>query len=142
MRTCTQFIICVITVCSSQTKVIFPALDLAPIPGPRPQVKRTARGEPASEEVKAAHLVSVQQFTGRCLRFASGGDINRQPSKEYTLTYRRGGDPGAVLATDHARRALDEVFETGIDEVLATISQVAMMDCKVSFCTKAHLLPR
>lgn len=67
----------------------------------------------------------------RCNEYARGGNLRHEVSKDHTLRYRRGQDGAKVMATDHAREALDGAYGTGKEETLATLMQLATMDCKV-----------
>ena len=70
----------------------------------------------------------------RCNRLARGENLDAEVSTSFTLQYRRGRNPEdehAVIITSHAVAALNAAFETGTEEIMATLSQVATMDTKV-----------
>ena len=60
--------------------------------------------------------------------------MDAEVSTSFTLQYRRGHtreDEHAVIVASHAAAALNAAFETGTEEIMATLSQVATMDTKV-----------
>eukprot|EP00967_Tisochrysis_lutea_P008022 scaffold9577_cov20-Tisochrysis_lutea.AAC.1 len=71
-----------------------------------------------------------REIWGGCNDYARGGNTSQGVSKDHTLRYRRGDGGAKILCTDHAREALDQAFGTGTQETLATLMQLAMMDCK------------